>query len=327
MPLTNPPPVTITLTDFKLAGDLSGDRAAFTLSATAVVDDRKGGSLDLLSGALALTEVAAHPKWQLRTEQGRYVAVFDQAGKFPVTIKFTAAVRKNAGWNAVDFRVASGAVQPVTLCGLAEDTQFEFAGAARPERKGEEFVSFLPANGAVKLAWKESRKQEEGKLFFAANMLSQISLSPGLMTQVALLDFKVMQGEVSRVTLLLRGAGEVTRVQGEQILSWSVEPAADKKVSSERRLVLQLNQPQKDSFALQLQLQSALGAFPQTAEAMRIQPEGATRFAGFLRIVNEGAVRLEVTQASGLSQISPEQFPESDTTRAAFRAGGSQRVA
>jgi len=327
LPLTNPPPVTVTLTDFKLAGDLAGDRATFTLNATAVVDDRKGGSLDLLSGALALTEVAAHPKWQLRTEQGRYVAVFEQAGKFPIMIRFTAAVKKNAGWSAVDFRVASSAVQPVALHGLAEDTQFEFAGAARPERKGTEFASFLPADGAVKLAWKESRKQEEGKLFFAANMLSQISLSPGLMTQVALLDFKVMQGEVSRVTLLLRGPGEVTRVQGEQILSWSVEPATDKKVSSERRLVIQLNQPQKESFALQVQLQSALGAFPQTAEVMRIQPEGATRFAGFLRIVNEGAVRLEVTQASGLSQISPEQFPESDATRAAFRAGGSQRFA
>jgi hypothetical protein len=60
---------------------------------------------------------------------------------------------------------------------------------------------------------------------------------------------------------------------------------------------------------------------------MQLRPEGATRFAGAIRIVNEGAVRLEVGQASGLSQISPDQFPESDATRAAFRAGGSQRFA
>ena len=57
------------------------------------------------------------------------------------------------------------------------------------------------------------------------------------------------------------------------------------------------------------------------------QPEGATRFAGYFRIVNEGAVRLEVLQASGLSQISPEQFPENDVTRNALRAGGKQRFA
>ena len=60
---------------------------------------------------------------------------------------------------------------------------------------------------------------------------------------------------------------------------------------------------------------------------MRLQPEGATRFAGYFRIVNEGAVRLEVAQASGLSQISPEQFPESDATKAALRATGNQRFA
>jgi len=69
-------------------------------------------------------------------------------------------------------------------------------------------------------------------------------------------------------------------------------------------------------------MQTPLGAFPQTAGVIRLQPEGATRFSGYFRIVNEGAVRLEVAQASGLSQISPEQFPESDATRAALRATG-----
>ncbi len=56
-----------------------------------------------------------------------------------------------------------------------------------------------------------------------------------------------------------------------------------------------------------------------------MRPEGATRFAGYCRIVNEGAVRLEVAQASGLSQISPEQFPETDLTRALLRPTGNQR--
>ena len=90
-----------------------------------------------------------------------------------------------------------------------------------------------------------------------------------------------------------------------------------------RLLVIQFNQPQKDQFAVLVQMQTPLGAFPQAADAMQARPEGATRFAGYFRIVNEGAVRLEVAQASGLSQISPEQFPES----AALRATGSQRFA
>lgn len=330
---TNPPP-TATLQDFKLVGDLKDDRASFTLTANAKVENSKGGSLELLSGTVALTSVNTNPKWRVRVEQGRFVLTFDRSGTFPIQIKFDAAVRQSDGWSAVDFRIAPSALQPVTLQGLAEDTQFQFVGAARPERKGSDFVSYLPSDGSVKLSWKAARTEAEGKLFYAAEMLSQISVSPGLMRQVALLDGKIMQGEMTRLALLLRGAGEVTRVQGEAVLAWKVEDfhtlqsvEAPPPASSERRLIVQFNQPQKAGFALQVQMQTPLDAFPQSVEALQVHPEGATRFAGCYRVVNDGAVRLEVAQASGLSQISPEQFPETDATKAAFRAGGSQRFA
>jgi hypothetical protein len=314
----------VTLRDFKLTGDLSRDQATFTLTAMAKVENSKGGTLDLMSGTLALTELGAHPKWRVRVEKDRYVLAFDRNGEFPIQIKFNAAVRQSDGWNILDFRVAPTAMQRIILQGLAADTQFQFAGAARPERSGGEFVSYLPSDGAVSLSWKESRPEVEGKLFYAAEMLSQISVSPGLMRQVALLDFKVMQGEMNRVSLLLRGAGEVTRVQGDPVLAWNVEAVPG---STDRRLVVQLNQPQKGQFALQVQMQTPLAAFPQTADAIQIRPESAIRFAGYVRIVNEGAVRLEVAQASGMSQMSPEQFPETDLTRAALKVTGTQRFA
>ncbi len=85
------------------------------------------------------------------------------------------------------------------------------------------------------------------------------------------------------------------------------------------------NQPQKDAFAVQVQMQTPLSDFPAAFDAMRLQPEGATRFAGYYRVVNDGAVRLEVVNATGLSQVSPEQFPESDVTRAILRTDAKQR--
>jgi hypothetical protein len=151
-------------------------------------------------------------------------------------------------------------------------------------------------------------------------MISQISVSPGLMRQAALLNGKIMQGEMSKLTLKLHGTGEVTRVQGDDVLAWNVEPV---KNSDDHELIVQFNQPQKDSFAILVQMQTPLGAFPQAADAMQLQPENATRFDGSFRIVNEGAVRLEVLTASGLSQISPEQFPEANL----FHATGNQRFA
>src|SRR5258706_2144524 len=323
-PITNATPATVSLDDFKLVGEFHDENATFMLTANARVEDNKGATLDLISGKLALTEVNSNPRWRIRADQNKYVLVFDKAGKFPIRIKFNVAVTQHEGWKSVSFQMAAGALQSTTLKGLAADTQFDFPGAARPERKGDDFVTFLPTDGAVKLSWKEARPAAEGKLFYAAEMLSQITVSPGLMRQTDLLDFKVMQGELSRVVLLLRGDGEVTRVQGEQVLAWNLEAPAD---SGERRLVVRFNQPQKDQFSIQVQMQTPLGAFPQNVEAIRLRPEQATRFAGMFRIVNEGAVRLEVSQASGLSQISPEQFPETETTKAIMHVTGSQKIA
>ena len=317
-------PDSITVRDFKLVGDLNSERAAFTLNAIVKVENSKGGSLDLISGPVALTELGAHPRWKVSAEKNRYVLTFDRSGEFSIQLKFNAAVHAVDDWNTVEFEVVPGPLQQIVLQGLAADTQFEFGGAARPERTTNGFVSFLPSDGNVKLFWKETRPEGEGKLFYAAEMQSQISVSPGLMRQIGLLDFKVMQGEMKRVALVLHGAGEVTRVAGDQVLAWNVEPITN---SPDRRLVVQLNQPQKDQFALQVQMQTPLGAFPQATNAMQVRPEGATRFAGYVRIVNEGAVRLEVAQASGMSQISPEQFPESDLTRAMLHITGSQRFA
>src|SRR3954469_21944908 len=96
----------ITLRDFKLVGDLNKERATFTLSAIVKVENSKGGSLDLVSGPVALTELGAHPRWKIQAEQNRYVLVFDRSGEFPVQIKFNAAVTSTDEWNTVQFEVA-----------------------------------------------------------------------------------------------------------------------------------------------------------------------------------------------------------------------------
>ena len=314
----------ITLENCHLEGNLTNAEAAFTLSATARVENTHGGTLELLSGPIALIEFNHDPKWRLRTENNRLLITFERRGSYPIRLKFAAAVQHGENSHSLSFRVASSSIQPLALEGLSADTELTLAGAARPEYRGGQFLSHVPPDGLVRLSWKEARAAGEGKLFYAVEMFSQISVSPGLMRQVDLLDFKVMQGELTRIALLVRGAGEVTRVQGDQVLSWNLEPVSG---SGDRRLMIRLNQPQKDQARLQVQLQTPLGAFPQKAEPMQLRAEGATRFAGYIRVVNEGAVRLEVTQAAGLSQISPEQFPESDATRASLVLSGSQRFA
>ena len=314
----------VVLTEAGLNGSLASGRAAFALSAIARVRDPKGGSLQLLSRNVALTRVGPQTGWRLVLREGGYVFECDRAGDYAIELEFNAAVREQDGWQTTEFNVAPSAVQPLVLRGLGADTQFLFPGAARPRREGADFVSHLPADGGVRFAWKEARPEAEGRLFYAVEALSQVSVGSGLLRQVSWLDFKVMQGEVQRVVFRLAGEGEVTRVLGPQVLAWTVEVDAE---GVGRRLVVQLNQPQKAAFALEVQMQTALGAFPQTMAALRLQPEDATRFGGYIRVVNDGAVRLEVIAAEGLSQISPEQFPVNEVTQSRLALVGTQQFA
>lgn len=316
----------VALREFQLLGEISGDTASFTLTAQARVSAPRGGRIDLLSGAVALTRIPTHPDWRLAFENGRYTAFFDKPGEYAIQLSFDAALQhseKTSGmWRGVRFQVAGAAVAPLRLRGLPGGTQFDLAEGGNPQHKGEEFLAHVPAGGLVDLAWRQADPETEGKLFFATEALSQVTVSPGLMRQAVLFDVRVMQGELSGLVLLLEGQGEVTRVQGEHVLSWDVTPGEG---AGQRRLNVRLNQALKDQISLQVQAQAPLGSFPATFSPMRMQPEGATRFSGFVRVANEGAVRLEVARASGLTQVAPEQFPESDVTRAMFRAAGPQR--
>ena len=56
-PMKNPPPGGVTLSDFKLTGDLGGEVAAFTLTANGQRRGRARRLAELLSGPVALTRL------------------------------------------------------------------------------------------------------------------------------------------------------------------------------------------------------------------------------------------------------------------------------
>lgn len=311
----------VTLDRFQLVGDLSATFADFTLSATARVRNPNGASLELLSGAVAMQEWTAADGWRLRFEDGKFHADFSKPGEYRVRIRFGAAVQVTNGWSRVRFGVASAALSPIRLRGLAEGTELEFRDAARPEWVEREYAGFLPASGRVQLGWRPAVAAAEGRLFYSTEAVHLVSVSPGLLRQSSQVQVKVMQGELSGVVLDMEGEGEITRVQGAQVLAWSVEAAS---AGRPRRLIVRFNQPQRDRTLMQIQWQHPLGAFPQTFTLPRIQAADAARSSGWVRIVNEGAVRLEVVEALGLTQISPEQFDPPEVAKETLATQASQ---
>ena len=295
----------VRLESFELTGSVVGDTASFKLSGTAIVRHPEGGTLSLLSGPVALTDYQEEENAKLEYLLGNYRMKFATNGEFPVALEFNAQISDSNNWKNISFAPVSAPLREVTITGLTKETQVHFVGAAEAKWVGQDYVSFLPTGGSLNLRWQEVKKEEEGKLFYSVSGLGQITVSPGMVRQMTVLDYKVMQGEFRELNLTLEGNGSITRVEGANILGWTSSVGGGKGTIN-----VKLNQAQKGDYQLTVHTQAPLGAFPMKIEPVRVLPVDAIRYGGYLRVVSQGAVRLEVLNAPGLAQISPTRFPQ-----------------
>ncbi len=285
--------------------------ARLMLTATAHITSEDGGTVDFLSGRAAISRLDGSADYQLKLAPDSkggsiYQLVFDRAGQFPVQFEIIARIDDDgAGWKTIDFLAPQGAVVPVRLSGLTENVEFNKTLPLRPQRFEGAWRGFLPATGHCFLAWKKERKAGEGKLAYTSKGLTDVTVGAGLMRQVSLIELKVLQGKINKISLTMDGPGEVLDVEGTHVAAWSVVAGP----AGARLLNVQLSLPLDNAGVLKIRSQQALGTFPVTATPLRLTPAGALRHSGHVRLSNAGAVRLETSDVSGMMQLSPEQFP------------------
>ena len=295
----------VRFTDFNLAGEVDGSVAGFVLTGVANVRHPEGGVLGLLSGAVAMTGYTNGPNSKLEFVAGRYRMRFATNGTYPIRLEFNATVTDKDNWNRVSFTPVAAPLRAVKVSGFEKDTSVVFDNAAQIRRSGNDYTTFLPSGGGLELRWQVRKPKPKVKLFYSVTGMGQVTVSPGLMRQMTVLDYKVMQGELRELTVELEGEGSVTRVDGRNILTWKPE-----EVDGKRLLKVQLNTTQRSNYQLTIHTQTPLGAFPLKVQPVRFVPVDAIRYGGHIRVVNQGAVRLEVLNALGLAQISPQRFPQ-----------------
>lgn len=302
---------------FRLRGQLRAQKA--------------GARLPLLSGHAALTSATVGDGWHVELEPDvdgdtvessvgdrrpvtrvdtpswHYELVADREGALVLELAFAAAIASDGDWRALDFTMPAGAIVPLELTGLDEQVVFKTDAAvvpAKPASAEEPWRGFLPASGAVSLAWRHTREAAEGALFFTSAEQTEVRIAAGLLRATTQLSFRILQGKLPAVRCRLEGTGDVLGVEGDRVVGWKVTATPEGRV-----LEIQLSRPFEAEGALTIRSQAELGGWPVRVEPLRLAPEGGVRHSGFLRVANQGAVRIEVSDTSGLLQLAPEQFP------------------
>ncbi len=297
------------LTGVDLTGKLNraGDSVDFHFKGEARVTGTNA-RLPLLSGNAAPGDAAAGDGWHLelvRTPDGfAYELVFERTGVFSIDLLFSAAVRENGDWRGIDFTMPAGVVAPLSIEGLDAKVEFDASAPVAPGSTPQGWRGFLPVDGHAALAWKPAREAGEGTLFFTGSEQTDVRVGAGLLRQTSRVALRVLQGKMPGVRLLLDGPGEILSVEGANVVGWKVLPGAPQRI-----LDVRLSRPIENEGVLVVRSQAALGSFPVRAEPLRLRPLGAVRHSGYVRVANDGAVRLEVADVAGMMQLAPEQFP------------------
>ncbi|CAN5578518.1 hypothetical protein BH09VER1_BH09VER1_32070 [soil metagenome] len=260
-----------------------------------------GARMTLLSGQAALSDASSGEGWHVELKDGQTDLVFDRAGSFPIDLSFVAAEREGE-WKTLDFRMPAGAVVPMVIEGLAKEVSFNPNAAVVPDtatRKG-----FIAADGNASVGWRQTRESGVGTLSFTSHEESDVRVGAGLLRQTSKINFQVLQGKLPGIRIKLDGPGEILGVEGTNVLAWNVVP--DGKL---RALEVRLSRPLEKNGSLVVRSQSPLGNFPVRAEPLRLTPDGGVRHSGYVRVANDGAVRLEVADVAGMMQLAPSQFP------------------
>ena len=233
-----------------------------------------------------------------------YDIVGDHEGLLAVDLPFVAEVRETGDWRTLDFAMPAGSVVPLTLEGLGTSVSFNPDALIVPTSTAQGWQGFLPADGQASLAWKPMREKTEGTLFFTSFEQTEVRLGAGLIRQSSQIAFRILQGKLNNVRCRLEGPGEIVGVEGTNVVGWKILPDTAGRV-----LEVRLSRPVETEGSLVVRSQAEPGGFPINAEPLRLIPEGVVRHSGFLRVANSGAVRLELSDVSGMMQLAPGQFP------------------
>ena len=293
-----------TFDDYSLEGVCGEDTVSFKLKGEISFDDRHGGQARLLAGDVALEGLPKSKYFDISYEHGAYILKAERKGTFPLELNFKARISEKAGWQTVSFRTISSMVRKLNLSNISEKSEVTITGASSIVRNGENVETYLSGDSWVVMNWKKAAPKDEGKLFYSVEVNEVIKVGSGVLSQTHKMAFQVMQGELQHIKVDVEGSGQITQVVGENILTWNVLNDGTTKV-----LDIKLNRPYTDSYTFMVSSNMALDSFPVKVVPMKLKVVDAIRYSGNILVVNEGSVRVQVFEAKGITQVSPEVFP------------------
>ncbi|HEY8240521.1 MAG TPA: hypothetical protein VIH35_03700, partial [Kiritimatiellia bacterium] len=298
------------ISDLQVQGDIDGENVSFTLTLTADVA-RRGTAVTLVEGDVALLASKLPDDAKLSREGNRLVATFGARGKQKLEVTFASLAGKDEPWRSTGFRIPQSSVRRLAMTCDRDDLEVQFPGALSVDRKklatGKTQVeAFLGVGDAFSVRWKPEVKKLSAEASVECEAGTIAAAGVGALRLDTLLTYRIAQGELDRLVVEVPADVTITQVDGDDLLEWRVTG----EVGQPKQLIVRLNRPREQQYALRVQGERPLPALPCRFDMPVLRPLGVVRASGFLVVGTDSAIKMVVNKATGLTQVDQDAVPQ-----------------
>lgn len=303
-PEQSPPPADFLVSSSQYAGNLTADGAEFTLTVKIDILRKTGWKrIPLLTSAVAMKEsVLPKDGFYLNATGECYELLTEKSGPAEVTLKFVAAVAKQAGVSRVAFpRVLSGS--SVLDLKVADNADVRVVGAqsllTTPNDGKVATMAALPSGLPVDISWEKALpKMAAAPTKMYADTHTLISVAEGALLGQETLAYNILHTGVREVKLQVPAGVSVLEVTGPGLQDW--------RSDDKGTLTAMMRTETIGPLALHVSYEKAGDA---NVEVPVIRPLGVERERGFIGVVALANVELAPGKVEGATSIDVRQLP------------------
>lgn len=302
-----PPPDTATnllFHEIRYEGVLSDREARFT--AEVKVESRSTNEIAgfLFDGRLAVLASNLPPALRLVTSPAGTMLVARAPGVYAVHFTIAAGIQRAEPWNSVSFVGPAAAIASIKARAEGEGVDLQWLSGTPMVEEGNPgtglITGLVGADRLVSLRWQGKTAEARRKSFVIVDTTASAQITSTVIKYTTELKYDVLQTGVPRLTLLLPASQALTRLQGEQVRDWRIEP-----LDNQQLLTVEFVKPVEKTCKLTLLSE-------QNVEAAKLnrldppQPREVDRESGSLTISADDAL-VEVESVTGLRQVNAPQ--------------------
>lgn len=295
--------------EYRLGGDIDGENITFRMEFK--LDKlTRDAPLSLVSGDVALLE-ADLPRGTALKRIGRdlvLVTEYRRSRSGRVELSFAAKAKVEGDWRRSRFDIPVAGIRQVSLTCDRADLEVQFPGALNVQRTqapGQATIvtAYLGLGSTFEVAWKPEVRKLDAELVVACDANTVAFASVGVLRLDTVYTYRIIQGLLTEIRMALPEVN-VMQVSGRDIRDWHVDRSDPKQPI----LLVTLGRPQQETYALQVECERALPEFPCDVALPVLTPLGVIRTSGFLMIGTDSAIKLQVAQAGGATQVDHKGF-------------------